>query len=32
MQPVPYLFFKDNCAEAMRFYADRPSARASPTS
>ena len=22
MQPIPYLFFKDTCAEAMRFYAD----------
>jgi PhnB protein len=21
MQPVPYLFFRNNCAEAMRFYA-----------
>jgi PhnB protein len=22
MQPIPYLFFTDRCAEAMRFYAD----------
>ena len=22
MQPIPYLFFKGNCAEAMGFYAD----------
>ena len=22
MQPIPYLFFRDTCAEAMRFYAD----------
>ena len=22
MQPVPYLFFQDTCAEAIRFYAD----------